>query len=178
MNLQLYGNFLDGNATNSLIPDVDWAIRWSSTSASDMINLDITNTSIAGNNHIMTYGARARTNDFDLSIAPGGDTRDEWGVFFQDEILLGDKLRWVIGARYDDIDPLEDGIVSPRTTFLYSPTPNSTFRASYNEAFRSPSMVNNYLDIVIINPVCLAPLRTAAAPAVLSFPVWPAATSS
>lgn len=152
--ISLYGNALDGDATNLLaVGPTGQPLEF--FFESETYNLDANNTSILGANNVLTYGARLRKNEFDLSIAPGGDERDEWGVFLQDEILFGDKVRWLVGARYDEIDPL-DGVFSPRTTLLISPTPNNTLRFSYNEAFRSPSMVNNFLEIVIINRVCLA----------------------
>ncbi len=68
----------------------------------------------------------------------------------QDEILIGDKVRWVIGGRYDDVDPLEDGVFTPRTSLLISPTQHHTFRLSYNEAFRTPSVINSYLDATVL----------------------------
>lgn len=142
-------NDLDGDATNLLSVGVDGRpINFAF--ASQTYNFDFSNTSIAGNSNIFTYGATARRNNFDLSIAPAGDKRDEYGVFIQDEILLGDKARWLIGARWDDIDPI-GSVVSPRTSFLVSPSPNHTFRASFNRAFRAPSMINNFLDITILN---------------------------
>ncbi len=111
------------------------------------------NTSVAGSRNILTYGGNYRTSSFDLEIAPQGEDKDEWGVFLQDEILLGDKVRWLIGGRYDDIDPLKDGVFTPRTSLLISPVPRHTFRLSYNEAFRTPSAINNYLDVTILNQV-------------------------
>ncbi|MDX1644637.1 MAG: TonB-dependent receptor [Thermoanaerobaculia bacterium] len=159
--ISLYGNALDGDATNLLaVGPTGQPLQF--FFESETYNLDVNNTSILGASNILTYGARLRKNEFDLSIAPGGDERDEWGVFLQDEILFGDKVRWLIGGRYDEIDPL-DGVFSPRTTLLISPTPNNTLRFSYNEAFRSPSMVNNFLEIVIINQVCLAPTPAGCA---------------
>ncbi|MCM2270634.1 MAG: TonB-dependent receptor, partial [Thermoanaerobaculia bacterium] len=103
------------------------------------------------------YGGNFRTSDFDLEIAPQGTSKDEWGVFIQDEILLGDKVRWLIGGRYDDIDPI-DGVFTPRTSFLFSPTPGNTFRVSYNEAFRTPSVINSYLDATILVQLGSLPL--------------------
>jgi outer membrane receptor protein involved in Fe transport len=144
-------NLLDGDASNLLSRGTDgqpieFAFK------SDTYNLDFSNTVVAGTKNIFTYGATARTNQFDLSIAPAGDSRDEYGVFVQDEILIGDKARWLIGARWDDIDPI-GSVVSPRTSLLISPNPNHTFRLSFNRAFRAPSMINNFLDITIVNEV-------------------------
>ena len=59
-------------------------------------------------------------------------------------------MRWVVGARYDDIDPLEDAVVTPRTSLIISPSPAHSFRVSYNEAFRTPSAINGYLDVTIL----------------------------
>jgi outer membrane receptor protein involved in Fe transport len=144
-------NLLDGDAVNLLSRDITGQpIQFAF--ASDTYNLDFTNTEVFGESNIFTFGATARTNQFDLSIAPQGDARDEYGVFLQDEILIGEKVRWLIGARLDDIDPI-DTVVSPRTSLLFSPTPRHTFRASFNRAFRAPSLINNFLDVTIINEV-------------------------
>jgi outer membrane receptor protein involved in Fe transport len=146
-------NKLDGDASNLLTVGPDGQPLLLGFQ-SDTYNLDITNTGVIGNSHILTYGANARHNNYDLTIAPSGSDRDEVGVFLQDEILFGDKVRWVVGARWDDIDPIGN-VVSPRTTLMFSPKPNSTFRISYNRAFRAPSLIENYLDIVIVNQVLL-----------------------
>ena len=155
-------NLLDGDARNLLSRDltgqpIEFAF------ASDTYNLDFSNTKVVGANNIFTFGATARTNEFDLSIAPAGDSRNEYGFFVQDEILIGDKARWLIGARWDNIDPI-DSVISPRTSLLYSPNPNHTFRASFNRAFRAPSMINNFLDVTIINEV--GPLAPGLPPGV------------
>lgn len=142
-------NLLDGDATNLLTvgptgQPLDFFFE------SETYNFDYSDTQVAGGKHIVTYGATARENQFDLSIAPAGDSRQEFGFFLQDEILLSDKVRWLIGGRWDDIDPI-GSVVSPRTSLLISPRPNHTFRLSANRAFRAPSMINNFLDITIIN---------------------------
>ncbi|HLF55825.1 MAG TPA: TonB-dependent receptor [Thermoanaerobaculia bacterium] len=149
-----FWNRLDADSQNLLSQGVDggplpFAFQ------SDTYNLEVSNTSIAGMSNILTYGGNFRTSDFELEIAPLGTSKDEWGAFLQDEILLGDKVRWLIGGRYDDIDPI-DGVFTPRTSLLFSPVPNQSFRVSYNEAFRSPSVINSYLDATIL--IDLAPL--------------------
>ncbi len=159
-----YVNILDGDADNQLTRGVDGqplAFLFETTAA----NIDIANTSVVAGNNILTYGGNVRQVDFDLSIAPGEDSRSEFGVYLQDEILMGDKWRWLIGARFDDIDPIGN-VISPRTSLMYSPSPNHTYRASFNRAFKSPSLVNNYLDIVIINAVNFGPLGLYIFPSV------------
>ena len=141
--------FLDGNATNLLTRDATGqplGFRF----VNDTYNIDVSNSSQMGDRHFVTYGGNLRMHEFDLDIAALADDKDEWGVFVQDEIDLSDKWRWVIGLRYDDVDPLSDAVVTPRTSLLYSFSPNHTIRLSYNEAFRTPSAINNYLDVSIL----------------------------
>jgi iron complex outermembrane receptor protein len=151
---QFFVNRIDGNATNLLSIDstgnlIDFDF------VTDTYSLDVSNTNVVGKRHILTYGATARKNNFDLSLAPLGEDRQEFGVFFQDDILLTDSLRWLIGGRYDDVDPI-DGVFSPRTSLLWQIEPRKhSLRVSYNRAFRAPSVVNNYLDVVISTPVNL-----------------------
>ncbi len=145
----VYANLLDGDAENLLTVGVG-GNPLNLGFNSQTYNLDMTETRVVARDHVLTYGANARRSNYDLSIAPRGENRDELGVFLQDEMLLGDKVRWLVGARFDDIDPI-GGVVSPRTSLLFSPSPGHTLRASYNRAFRAPSLVENYLEIVLEN---------------------------
>jgi len=149
--LGFFWNGLDADSQNLLTRGLDgkplgFAFK------SNTYNLEASNTSVVGTRHIFTYGGDYRHSTFDLEIAPQGKDKNEYGAFLQDEILLGDKVRWLIGGRYDNIDPIS-GVFTPRTSLLYSPVPNQTFRVSYNEAFRSPSVINSYLDVDILNQV-------------------------
>jgi iron complex outermembrane receptor protein len=140
---------LDGDAVNLLTRGSDGALLPLSF-VSDAYALDFSDTSEASGRHVLTYGATYRTTKFDLGIAPAADDRDELGAFLQDEILLTDRVRWVLGARYDDIDPLEHAVVTPRTSLIIAPSRTHSFRVSYNEAFRTPSAINNALDVTIL----------------------------
>jgi iron complex outermembrane receptor protein len=154
-------NFLDGDA-NNLLAVVDGR-PLAFDFESQTYNFDISDTRVFDDKHILTYGATLRRNDFDLSIAPSGDNREEYGAFLQDEILLGDRARWLIGARFDDIDPI-GSVFSPRTSLLISPNPNHTVRLSYNRAFRAPSMINNFLDVTIENESFIPPIPQLGIP--------------
>lgn len=143
---------LDGDATNLLTRDTSGqplGFRF----INDTLNAEISNTSFVGDRHVITYGGNFRTHDFELAIAPQASDKDELGVYIQDDIRLTDKLRWVVGLRYDDIDPLRDTVVTPRTSLVYSLSPEHAFRVSYNEAFRTPSTVNSFLDVSILQPL-------------------------
>lgn len=174
--VNLFANLLDGDASNLLTRDA-LGQPLQLGFESNTYNLDANNVTLVGNSNLLTYGANARQSEFDLTIAPQGEDRQELGVFLQDEILFGERFRWLIGARWDDLDPIGT-VVSPRTTMMFSPTPDHTFRASYNRAFKAPSQIQNYLNVVIVNAACLIPggapdpvtCRTPRGSALLVFP--------
>ena len=94
---------------------------------------------------------------------PNGDNRNEGGAYVQDEIFLGDQFRWVVGGRLDKFSSIENAVFSPRTTLMYKPAPNQTFRVSFNRAFRAPSFINNHLDVTLLNQANLTPLPALSA---------------
>ena len=101
--------------------------------------------------HLVSYGGNYRHNDFDLSFAARGKTRDEGGAYVQDQIFLSERYRWIVGTRIDRFGALNKGFLSPRTAFLIKPRPNHTFRFSINRAFRAPSVVNTFLETSFLN---------------------------
>ncbi len=148
-----FANVLNGEAQNLLTVGADGR-PLNLTFDSNTYNIDASNTNVIANKHILTYGASARHNTFDISIAPEGDNRDEYGAFLQAELALGGNVRWLLGARWDDIDPIGT-VVSPRTSLMWAPNPDHTLRVSYNRAFKAPSLIQNYLDATIVNLVQL-----------------------
>ena len=100
-----------------------------------------------GTRHALSYGGNFRHNGFDISLAPDSEDRNEGGAYVQDEIFLGNQFRWVIGGRIDKFSSIDNAVFSPRTTFMYKPEANQTFRVSFNRAFRAPSLINNHLDV-------------------------------
>lgn len=152
LNVNFFANLLDGEAVNLLTVGLDGRPLLFEFET-QTYNLDF------GNNHrfdrhSVTYGASARKIEFDLSIASNADARQEFGVYLQDEITFTDHVKWLVGARFDDIDPI-GSVVSPRTSLLIAPSDRHSFRVSYNKAFRAPSLVENYLDTAIVNLVRL-----------------------
>jgi outer membrane receptor protein involved in Fe transport len=108
-----------------------------------------------GTRHALSYGGNFRRNTFDISLAPASEDRNEGGAYIQDEIFLNDQFRWVIGGRIDKFSSIDSAVFSPRTTFMYKPQGDQTFRVSFNRAFRAPSLINNHLDVTILTPVPL-----------------------
>jgi iron complex outermembrane receptor protein len=117
-----------------------------------------------GTRHALSYGANYRHNAFGISLAPNGKDRNEGGGYLQDEIFLNERFRWIVGGRVDKFSSIDGAVFSPRTTFLYKPASAHTLRASFNRAFRSPSLVNNSLDITIVTPVTLPVMGLFAFP--------------
>jgi len=92
-------------------------------------------------------------------------------VYAQDEMFLSEHFRWVVGGRVDRFDFLDDFVFSPRTTFMIKPRENQTIRLSYNRAYRSPSVINNFLDITVVEPINLGAFSPALAGRIYPLPI-------
>jgi outer membrane receptor protein involved in Fe transport len=149
-----FTNLLNGDADQLLTVGLNGApIRFEFDTKT--IDFDVSNAQAVGKRHVFNYGGNLRFNMSDLSIAPDADDRTEFGVYGQDEIFLSDMFRWVIGARVDRFDYIDNFVFSPRTTFMIKPHQNQTIRLSYNRAYRSPSVINNHINLIISEPLDL-----------------------
>lgn len=119
---------------------------------SNTYDLSFKDTRFLGNRHILSYGANARFITMDMGIAPLGDSRNEQGIYLNDEIFFGDRVRWIVGARADRISTTDRVILSPRTTLIVKPNTDHSVRFSFGRAFRAPSLANNYLGVDISSP--------------------------
>ncbi|MDP3718891.1 MAG: TonB-dependent receptor [Acidobacteriota bacterium] len=134
-------------------------------------DLEVGNINTFGGRHVLSYGGNVRFNQFDLSIAPRGDNRTELGAYVQDEIFLNNLVRISLGARFDKYDNIEDPVFSPRVALILKPADDHAVRLSFNKAFRSPSLINNYLETAIVNQLNLGAINPALAGRVYNFPV-------
>jgi iron complex outermembrane receptor protein len=149
-----FTNILNGDAANLLsVNPAGQPITFSFLTKT--FDFEASNVQAFQQRHVVTYGGNLRFNTFDLSIAPNGDNRTEGGAYVQDEIFLADPFRIVVGARVDRFDYIDDVVFSPRVAFIAKPQENHTVRLSYNRAYRSPSVINNFLDIQISEPLNL-----------------------
>ena len=170
LRVNFFTNTLDGNASNLLTRDVNFQpIAFDFKTRT--YDFELTNTASVANRHVLTYGGNFRYNNFELSLAPGADNRTEFGVFGQDEIFLSDHFRWVIGGRIDRFDFIDNVVFSPRTAFVIKPRENHALRVSYNRAYRSPSVINNFLDVTIIEPINLGAFSPLLAGRIYPLPV-------
>jgi iron complex outermembrane receptor protein len=124
-----------------------------------------------GTRNVFSYGGNFRRNNFDVSLAPNGENRNEGGAYLQDEIFLSDHFRWVVGGRVDKFSSIDDAVFSPRTTFMVKPNNEHTVRVSFNRAFRAPSFINNNIETSIINQLNLGLINPALAGRIFNFPV-------
>ena len=171
LRFNFFSNILNGDATALLAigPDGQPIPFTFNTKTYDF---ELGNVSTLGSRQVLSYGGNVRYNNFDLSIAPRGDNRTELGAYVQDEIFLSDHFRLNVGARIDKFDVIDDPVFSPRVALIVKPRPDHAIRVSYNKAFRSPSLINNYLDVTIVNQISLAAINPAFAPlGTFNFPV-------
>lgn len=170
LRVNAFTNVLDGNASNLLTRDVSFRpIGFDFKTRT--YDVDLGNVHAFARRHVLSYGGNLRYNQFDLSLAPEGNDRTELGLYAQDEIFLSDRFRWVVGGRVDRFDFLDDFVFSPRTTFMIKPRPDQTIRLSYNRAYRSPSVINNFLDVTVVEPINLGAFSPALAGRIYPLPI-------
>jgi len=157
LKLNAFLNVTKAEAPNLLLPDpltgkplqLNFTTKTADVEAGDSRSL--------GSSQVLTFGGNVRRNMFDITIAPNAKDRTELGAYLQDEIFLK-RLRLTAGARADKFGNLDRVVLSPRLMASFKLFPEHALRASFNRAFRSPSAINNYLNINIVNPVDLSGL--------------------
>jgi outer membrane receptor protein involved in Fe transport len=166
LRLDAFVNLVDADAPNLLQIDPDTLRHVVLSFKTGTYDLEVGNSNVLGGKHLLTYGGNLRRNNFDISLAPGAEDRNELGAYLQEEFFVR-KFRLAAGARMDKFGNLDRVVFSPRVSVMFKPTPDHSIRASYNRAFRSPSVVNNYLDQRISNPQTtdLRPLAALLPPA-------------
>ena len=116
-----------------------------------------------GNRHRLSYGGNVRQNNFDMPLAPLGDDRLEVGGYLQDEIFW-DRFRLVLGTRVDKFGNLSGPKVSPRVAVVVKPAADHSVTLSFNQAYRAPSFLNNFLQARLVSPVDLRGLAPLLPP--------------
>lgn len=170
LKLNFFTNILNGDATGLLAVGVDGKpILFNFNTKT--FDWELGNVNTIGTRQALSYGGNIRYNQFDLSIAPLGDNRTELGAYIQDEIFANNYLRFSIGARIDKFDNIADPVFSPRLAAIIKPSADQAIRVSYNKAFRSPSLINNYLQTTIVNQLNLGLINPLFAGKTYYFPV-------
>ena len=154
---QVFTNLLNGGAPNLLLPEPDTGRPVQLGFKSRTVDAEIGHSTFVGRRNYLTYGGNVRRNTFDLTIGPDANDRLELGAYLQDEIFF-DRFRLVLGGRVDKFGNLAQPVFSPRVSFMMKPGVDHSVTLSYNRAFRSPSMINNFLDMQVVQPVDLSGL--------------------
>ena len=157
LRLQLFTNIADGEAPSLLLTDSEHGGPVAFGFQNRTVDFDVGHSRLVGARHVFDYGANIRYNTFDLNIAPDTPNRLEFGGYLQDEVFLG-PVRLVAGGRLDKFGGVSAPFFSPRLSAVYKPGENHAITASYNRAFRSPSVIETHLDMRMIHPTDLSAL--------------------
>ena len=168
--MQAFLNVLNGNADQLLTTD---ALGRPITFLFDTKTFDVEvgNVTTIGTHHALTYGGNIRYNSFDLSIAPNADNRTDGGAYLQDEVFLNDKFRLALGARLDKFSSIDGAVFSPRVALILHPNTDNTVRVSYNRAYRSPSAINNFINVQIAKPIQMSLINPAYGSTIYLLPI-------
>jgi outer membrane receptor protein involved in Fe transport len=170
-----FANFLNSKAPNLLLTDPATLGPVQLNFKTQTYDIEAGHSLLLGGKNILTFGGNARKNDFDITLTPNAENRNEFGGYVQDELYF-DRFRLNAGFRVDKFGNLDDPFFSPRISFMFKPTPQHSIRVSFNRAFRAPSAVNNFLDqdIFLTSPLIdlrgLAPFAPPALQPALSQP--------
>jgi outer membrane receptor protein involved in Fe transport len=164
-----FTNILDGDANALLAVGID-GLPIPFQFDTQTYDFELGHATPIGTRQVLTYGGNLRRNNFDLSIAPLGNSRTEVGGYIQDEIFLNEMFRINVGARVDKFANLDDAVFSPRLALIVKPQADQAIRLSFNRAFRAPSLINNYLETAIVNQVNLGAINPIFQGRVYNFP--------
>ncbi len=152
-----YANLVDAKAPSVLLDDPATGRPLSLNFSTNTYDVEVADARVFAKRHILSFGGNARHSTFDITVAPTATSRSGAGGYVQDEIFFP-HVRFTIGARVDKFDNIADPVFSPRLTLTLKPAPDHAIRVSYNQAFRAPSMINEYEDINIVVPTDLSGL--------------------
>jgi iron complex outermembrane receptor protein len=106
-----------------------------------------------GIGHDLHVGAAYRLKEVRWSYQLGDQTENHAGLFFHDEVKLGEHAAVVGDYRADYGTYLESVVQSPRGSVLLHPSKLSTIRASVGTAFRTPTFLESYIGNFIQLPI-------------------------
>ena len=155
--LNAFTNIVNAEAPNLLLTDPVTSQPLQLNFSTQTYDLAVGDARPLGSRQVLSVGGNLRRNNFDLTVAPSAKNRTEVGAYIEDNVFLN-RVNLTLGARVDKFGNLEDPVFSPRLSGTFKLRPDHAIRASFNRAFRSPSMVNNYLETSIVNPVDLSGL--------------------
>jgi outer membrane receptor for ferrienterochelin and colicins len=121
---------------------------------SSLIGSRLQHASHVGDDIRLTYGGdlfytNPVTDGTINGVNEDSDTYVEVGAYLQaDVVVVKDVLNLLAAGRIDKHSVLDDPVFSPRAALVYRPFTDQTFRATFNQAFTTPSSVDLFLDIL------------------------------
>jgi outer membrane receptor protein involved in Fe transport len=150
LKVNFFVNVLHAEAPNLLFPDAATGQPLQMNLTTKTFDFEAGDSFPIGGQQVLSVGGNIRRNAFDITLAPRSQDRNELGAYVQDEIFF-DRVRFNIGARVDKFGNLSDPFFSPRLSANFKLQRDHSLRVSFNRAFRSPSVINNYLEANIIS---------------------------
>ena len=174
LKVNVFGNFVDAKAPSLLNIDPATLEAVQLNFKTQTYDFEVGNSNVIAGKNIVSYGGNYRRNNFDITLTPNSENRNELGAYVQEEFFL-EHFRLAGGVRVDKFGNLDKTVVSPRLSVMFKPTKDHSIRLSFNRAFRSPSVVNNYLDqnIIYSQNISLVPLGPLLPPSLKPFVAQP-----
>ena len=148
LSVRAFWNVFDAKA------DLSWApvggIDLSNTPTSHTVDVEAvySDSVMLGVQHDLSVGAGYRLKTIDWEWLSGPQLEQHLNGFVEDRITFLPQIVTVLGFRFDQ-HPLVGFTPSPRGTVLIKPTERQSLRVSAGTAFRTPTFVESYLDLVI-----------------------------
>jgi iron complex outermembrane receptor protein len=99
-----------------------------------------------GTSNVLTAGASYRFATMDSAALVAGTATQQVGtMFLQDEWRILDPLTLTTGVGVD-VHSVAGVTASPRAALVYTPWPDHAFRVSFAQAYRNPSLLENFFD--------------------------------
>lgn len=112
-------------------------------------NLEAQHTLEIGATNFLTYGINYRHNTLSHNFVDRFRTEDRLGVYAQGEWKPSQTFQAVGGLRYD-LDTFINPTISPRGSFLFTPIPNHTIRATIAVGYRPPTLFETYNNSLVL----------------------------
>jgi len=121
---------------------------------SERLAASFTGKTLISDRVVLGYGADLSHTQYDLTIAPGADERNIASIFGETDVQLNERWWLTTGARADHFKETIGTVFSPRVALRYKPDPRNAVRIAWGRAFRSPSVLEEFLSVPSI-PVAM-----------------------
>ena len=148
LSIRAFWNVFDAKADLTWVPV--GGIDLSNTPTSHTVDVEAvySDSVVLGVQHDLSVGAGYRLKTIDWEWLDAPHLEQHLNAFVEDRITFIPQIITVLGFRFDQ-HPLVGFTPSPRGTVLIKPTERQSLRVSAGTAFRTPTFVESYLDLII-----------------------------